>query len=295
MSLASLGILLVLGTAAGAINAAVGSGSLLTLPVLMALGVPPGTAVRTNTLGIMFSTIGSVSGYRREILAERSQLAPLSLAALLGAALGSILLLLSPGDALDILVPILIIVALVLVVFQKRIAAALAGIGARRAARAPADGMSTGVGADTGSGADANTGTGAGAHADAGAAGHGSYRSPALVGSMGLASVYGGFFTAAQGVLYMGLLGAFTRRGLGEVNPVKNWLSLIVNGVAVAVYLTAHVVWGAPIEWAAAAAIAIGALVGGYAGAHLAKRLPDWALRGVIVVVALAALVRQFV
>ena len=73
----SLLVLLVLGTLAGAVNAAVGSGSLLTLPVLLALGVPPGTAVRTNTIGILFSTIGSVTGYRREIAAEGRALVPL--------------------------------------------------------------------------------------------------------------------------------------------------------------------------------------------------------------------------
>lgn len=285
----SLGILLVLGTLAGAINAAVGSGSLLTLPVLMALGVPPGTAVRTNTLGIMFSTIGSVSGYRKEILAERSQLGPLSVVALVGASTGSILLLLAPGGALDIVVPILIIVALILVVFQKQISALIARAGSP--ARDRSSGRRTGVSGQAAAGA---AGTPGAVGADDPAA-VGPYRSGPLVASMGLASVYGGFFTAAQGVLYMGLLGAFTRRPLGEVNPVKNWLSLIVNGVAVAVYLFAHVVWSAPILWIASGAIAVGALLGGYFGAHLAKRLPDAVLRGVIVVVALVALVRQFV
>ena len=68
----SLIVLLVMGTLAGAINAAVGSGSLLTLPVLMALGIPPGVAVRTNTVGMLFSTIGSVVGYRKEIDQEEN-------------------------------------------------------------------------------------------------------------------------------------------------------------------------------------------------------------------------------
>ena len=45
--------------------------------------------------------------------------------------------------------------------------------------------------------------------------------------------------------------------------------------------------------WLATAAIAVGAQLGGYFGAHLAKRMPEWLLRGIVVVVALAALVRQ--
>ncbi len=115
----SLLVLLVVGVVAGAINAAVGSGSLLTLPVLMAVGLPPGVAVRTNTVGMFFSTVGSVLGYRREIAEERRHLTPLVLTALLGASVGALLLLTSPAEALDVVVPVLIVVALALVVLQK--------------------------------------------------------------------------------------------------------------------------------------------------------------------------------
>jgi uncharacterized membrane protein YfcA len=61
------------------------------------------------------------------------------------------------------------------------------------------------------------------------------------------------------------------------------------------VYLVAHFAFGVEIMWLGVLAIAIGALLGGYFGSHLTKRLPEWVLRGVIVVVALVALVRQFV
>lgn len=269
MDLFSLLILLVLGTAAGAINAAVGSGSLLTLPVLIALGVPAGTAVRTNTLGILFSTIGSVTGFRREIAADRAGIGPVSIAATLGATVGACLLLVSPSSALDVVVPVLIVLALALVIFQKRITAAIQARQARRRERRTVEGTVK--------------------------VQRHPYRSPALIGSLGAASLYGGYFTAAQGIIYMALLGALSGRSLKDVNPVKNWLSLLVNAAAVAVYLVAHIVWGAEILWAAAGAIAIGALVGGFFGAKLAKKLPDAVLRGAIVAVALVALVRQVV
>ena len=55
-------LLLVMGILAGIINSAVGSGSLLTLPVLLALGIPPGVAVRTNTIGMTFASFGTVYG-----------------------------------------------------------------------------------------------------------------------------------------------------------------------------------------------------------------------------------------
>ena len=115
----SLIILFVMGTLAGAINAAVGSGSLLTLPVLLALGIPPGVSVRSNTVGILFSTIGSVVGYRREIAAEQKDLGPLMVVVAVTATLGSVLLLVSPSEALDVVVPVLIVLALVMVIFQK--------------------------------------------------------------------------------------------------------------------------------------------------------------------------------
>ena len=278
----SLLVLLVMGVVAGAINAAVGSGSLLTLPVLMALGLPPGVAVRTNTVGMFFSTVGSVLGYRREISEERRHLTPLVLTALLGASAGALLLLTSPAEALDVVVPVLIVVALALVVLQKPLTTALRSRSEKRAEhRAAADESGTEGATDAGASADGSE--------------RSPLRSPALVGSIGAASVYGGYFTAAQGVLYLGILGVFTGRPMGSVNSVKNLLSLCVNLAAALIYMIAFFVVDAQVVWAASAAIAVGSLLGGFFGAHLAKRLPEWALRGVIVVVALAALFREVV
>ena len=278
----SLLVLLVMGVVAGAINAAVGSGSLLTLPVLMALGLPPGVAVRTNTVGMFFSTVGSVLGYRREISEERRHLTPLVLTALLGASAGALLLLTSPAEALDVVVPVLIVVALALVVLQKPLTTALRSRSEKRAEhRAAADESGTEGATDAGASADGSE--------------RSPLRSPALVGSIGAASVYGGYFTAAQGVLYLGILGVFTGRPMGSVNSVKNLLSLCVNLAAALIYMIAFFAVDAQVVWAASAAIAVGSLLGGFFGAHLAKRLPEWALRGVIVVVALVALFREVV
>ncbi|MCG7310515.1 sulfite exporter TauE/SafE family protein [Brachybacterium sp. ACRRE] len=258
----SLVVLLVMGALAGAINSAVGSGSLLTLPVLLALGLDPGTAVRTNTMGMVFSTVGSFFGYRREISAEWRDVRPLAAIVVVTATIGSCLLLISPPGALQVVVPVLIVVALLLVVFQKRLATWIPRRGTGRG--------------------DADAGSSAAA-----------YRSPGLMVSMGAASMYGGYFTAAQGILYLGLLGAFTGRSMKSVNAVKNLFSLLVNVMAALVYLVAHFAFGADVRWEGVIAIALGALLGGYFGSHLTKRLPEWVLRGTIVVIALLALVRQ--
>lgn len=279
----SLIVLLAMGTLAGAINAAVGSGSLLTLPVLLALGIPPGVAVRTNTIGILFSTFGSVYGYRREIAEEKGNLGPLMAVTAVCATAGALLLLASPGATLDVIVPVLIVFALAMVIFQTRITAALRAGAERRAARR-GDAEDTTASASTAATSAASAST---------AAARSPYRSPGLIGTMGAASIYGGYFTAAQGILYLGVLGTFTGRSMKAVNSVKNLLSLIVNLAAATVYVIAHFVLGVEIVWLATAAIAVGALMGGYFGAHLAKKMPEWLLRGIIVVVALIALVRQ--
>lgn len=285
----SLLLLLVMGVVAGAINAAVGSGSLLTLPVLMAVGLPPGVAVRTNTVGMFFSTVGSVLGYRREIDAERPQLPPLVLVSTLGATAGALLLLASPASTLDVVVPVLIVVALALVVFQKPLTAALHSSSRKRADRREAAAREQAARGDAG----AASSVPAASATSAGSGERSPLRSPALLGSLGAASVYGGYFTAAQGVLYLGILGVFTGRSMGSVNAVKNLMSLCVNLAAALIYMIAFFAVDAQVVWAASAAIAVGSLLGGFFGAHLAKRLPEWALRGVIVVVALSALLRE--
>ena len=275
MDLWSIALLALMGVLAGIINAAVGSGSLLTLPVLLALGLPPGEAVRTNTVGMSFATIGSVLGFRREIAAERAHVGPLTLVTVLCAMVGSLLLLFSPSSALDVVVPVLIVVALVLVVLQPTITRRMA---ARRARRATDPQVSTALAQ-----------TRADAQGPVGAA----YRRPEVIAPMGLAAVYGGYFTAAQGILYTAILGTMTGRSPKAINPVKNLMQLVVNIAAAVVYISAFVLVGSTIAWWGVLTLAVSGLIGGFAGSHIAKRLPNSVLRAAIVAVALAALFRQ--
>lgn len=262
MSVLSGLLLFAMGILAGIINSAVGSGSLLTLPVLLAMGVPPGVAVRTNTIGMMFGSFGSAYGFREETKREMSYLGPLITATVIGAAAGSVFLLITPSSALDWVIPILIVVALILVIFQQRFVEAFS-----KNQVVKAEGSNGTVGAP--------------------------YKRPGLVGAMGLASMYGGFFTAAQGVLYMAIMGVGTGHPFKDVNPVKNFLSMIVNSVAALVYLIAFLFFGAEVLWIGVAVLAVGSLLGGLVGARIAKRLSNTFLKGLIVVVALSALVRQ--
>lgn len=108
-----------------------------------------------------------------------------------------------------------------------------------------------------------------------------------LRASVFLTAVYGGYFGAAQGVLFIGLIGLFIRDEVGRINALKNVLAVLVNGVAALVFvLLAHV------AWVAVALIAISSVGGGQLGAIVARRLPSNALRAVIVVAGLAAVVK---
>jgi hypothetical protein len=101
--------------------------------------------------------------------------------------------------------------------------------------------------------------------------------------------VYGGYFTAAQGIMLLAAMGALLPEGIQRMNAAKNLLALVVNVVAALAYVT---VAFDRINWAAAALIAAGSLVGGYLGAHYGRRLPPAALRAVIVAVGLIGLYR---
>lgn len=238
------------GVGAGTINAVVGSGTLLTFPVLLAVGVPPVTANVSNTLGLVPGSVSAVVAYRRELAGLRPLLLRLGAAALAGGIVGAVLLLVLPQKVFSAIVPVFIALALVLVVLQPRVA--------RRVAAANGGGRAS--------------------------------EGPVLGAGVFATGIYGGYFGAAQGVLLLGLLGVFLRQDLQRINAVKNVLALLVNAVAAVVFLfVAH------FDWWAVLLIASGSVIGGQAGARLGRRLSPAVLRGVIVVVGLAAIAQLLV
>jgi uncharacterized membrane protein YfcA len=102
--------------------------------------------------------------------------------------------------------------------------------------------------------------------------------------------VYGGYFGAAQGVLMVGIMSALMTISLQNINGLKNVLSTVVNLVAA---LTFIIVAPELIDWAVAGLLAVGALAGGYVGARTGRRLSPVMLRGVIMVVGVAAIAKM--
>jgi hypothetical protein len=244
------------GVGAGAINAIVGSGTLITFPTLVALGYPPVTATMSNAIGLLGGGVSGTWGYRRELRGQWDRLRWQIPASMTGAAVGAWLLLHLPEKVFTQVVPVLLIMALVLVVTGPRIQAF-----ARRRAE------------EAGRSAD---------HVTPG-------RMLALVAGTFAVGVYGGYFTAAQGILLIGVMSALLPESVQRMNAAKNLLSLLVNMVAAVAYI---LVAFDRISWAAAGLIAIGSLLGGSLGARYGRRLSPNALRAVIVVVGLIGLYR---
>ncbi|MCT9088420.1 sulfite exporter TauE/SafE family protein [Streptomyces sp. ASQP_92] len=239
------------GIGAGTINTIVGSGTLLTFPVLLATGLPPITANVSNALGLVPGSISGAIGYRHELRGQTSRVLRLGGTALLGGLAGAILLLALPSSSFDAIVPVLVGLALVLVLFQPRLAAVI-----RRRREA----------------------TGGEAHPEGGVA---------LLVGLFLASMYGGYFGAAQGVLYLSLMGLLLSDDLQRVNAVKNILGAVVNGIAAVFFL-----FVAEFNWTAVLLIAVGSTIGGQIGAKVGRRLKPAVLRGVIIVVGIVAILQ---
>ncbi len=114
-------------------------------------------------------------------------------------------------------------------------------------------------------------------------------RMAALVANTFAIGVYGGYFTAAQGILLVGAMGALLPESVQRMNAAKNLLVLLVNVVAALAYTL--VAFGR-INWPVAGLIAVGSLPGGWLGAHCGRRLSPAVLRAAIVVVGLIGLYR---
>src|SRR5690606_24952535 len=106
------------GLAAGTINAVVGSGSLITFPTLLWVGLPPVVANVSNTVGLVPGSMSGAWGYRRELSGQRSRLIRLASATLTGAVVGAALLLVLPPGVFAAVVPALILLACVMVAIQ---------------------------------------------------------------------------------------------------------------------------------------------------------------------------------
>ena len=235
------------GVWAGTINTVVGSGTLITFPVLLGVGLPPITANVSNSVGLFPGSFVGAYGYRRELAGQRQRATILLTGTIAGSTIGAVLLLVLPAGAFKEIVPALIVLALLLVVFGPRITAAMSARGRTASEQV---------------------------------------RWPLWLATFGT-GIYGGYFGAAQGVLMMALLGLMLKETIQRQNALKNVLAGMVNLVAAIVFIASS-----HIDWTAAGLIAVGSVAGGLLGARIGRRLSPTALRAVIVIVGIAAILK---
>lgn len=199
-------VLVAAGVAGGLTGSIAGLASLATYPALLAVGLAPIDANVTNTVALTFSTVGSVLGSRPELRGRGPFLKPLLPVAVVGGAVGAALLLSTPADGFQKVVPFLLGAAALTILIPRRPVVDIT------------------------------------ASAAAPVRGHAVLQALALGGI----AVYGGYFGAAAGVLLLALLLHTTRLNLPRANAAKNVLLGVANLVAAMAFVVlAPVQWSA--------------------------------------------------
>jgi uncharacterized membrane protein YfcA len=200
----------VAGFLAGAVNSVAGGGSLISFPALLAvLGSSQALAANvTNTVGLVTGYFGGTVAYRRELAGQRRRVRDLAATALVGAAAGCALLLLTPDSVFRAVVPWLVLGGSLLLLAQPRVAAWLRRRGGGELHPHPV----------------------------------------ALHVAVFLGGTYGAYFGAALGVMLLAALGVLLPDDLQRLNALKGLLSLVVAVLAAAVYaVLAPVHWAAAL------------------------------------------------
>lgn len=232
---------------AAAVNSVAGGGTLISFPVLVWLGLPSVVANATSTVGIWPGSLGSIWGFRRELSRTDRRMRTLVIPCLVGGAAGALLLRATTTATFDELVPFLVLFATVLFALRGTLQAWL-----RRRTSGEGGGREGGLGLVHGEGAENGTPRWPGAGILA-----------ALV-----VAVYGGYFGAGMSIMNLSMLGILGMTDLLEMNALTSLFSLCVNGVAIALFAAAGLV-----DWPVALAMALGALLGGYGAAGIARRI----------------------
>jgi uncharacterized membrane protein YfcA len=226
------------GLLAGAMNALAGGGSFVTLPALIAAGVPSVNANASSTVALYPAGAASAWVYRDTLRdVEGAPIVPSLIATLIGGLVGALLLLWTPSSLFDRVLPWLLLAATLTLAFGPRLGPAL-----RARFRA----------------------------------------GPIVVLTIQfLLGIYGGYFGGAVGLMMMAVWSLLAGADIKTLNPHRTLMVTSANTVALVCFMIAGAVW-----WSQTIALGAGAVVGGYGGAVLGKRLPSAVVRTVTIVVA---------
>ena len=252
MTAADAAILFVASGVAGAVNSIAGGGSLITFPVLVWLGRDPIVANATNTVSLSPGSVAALHGFRSELGGLRDWIVRGTLPSLVGGVVGAVLLLRTPTQVFAWLVPYLIFFATALFALSGPITTL-----ARRRVGAAPPGRSDGT--------------------------PGSPRWIPILAYQLAVSVYGGYFGAGIGIMMLAGLALAGFTAIHRTIALRNYYAILINGVA-ALYFIGF----GTVRWGDALVLTVGQVLGGYAGARLARRLSPTTVRWVVVAIGAA-------
>ncbi len=184
---------------AGILNAVAGGGTLVSFPVLIALGIPPITANITNTLALCPGYFGGIIAQRKEFKTQKNRLWQIIPLSILGGLIGGFLLVHSDEQSFRILIPYLILFATLLLVLQVPI---------KRWIQYRSD-----------------------THSPRSSVQYGGFL------LLFLSSVYGGYFGAGVSVIVIAVLGLLYDDSLASLNILKLAISFSVNVTAAVFFI----------------------------------------------------------
>ena len=234
---------------AGAVTSVAGGATLLTFPALLAVGISPIAANATSTVALVPGSLSAFRGYRDEVKTGWRTLIAFGIPSLLGGALGAWLVQLAGDQLFRKLVPWLILGATALFLFEAPF---------RRALQWLIDG-------------------------EPAPPGDRALRiQPAILFFQFLVAIYGGFFGAGMGIMILAALGLLGMSNIHQMNGLKNYATACINGVAAVTFALMG-----SVQWFLALLMAAGAILGGFGGAGLARRLGQKTVRRLVSLVGL--------
>lgn len=237
---------------AGMINSVAGGGTLVSFPALIFLGLSSVTANATSTVAIWPGSLGGMWGYRRELRTAERRMLALVAPSLIGGITGALLLRWTPPAIFDKLVPFLILFATLLFMAQEPVQRKLKIADVAR-------------------------------HRPTG------WLAGATVFQLFVA-LYGGYFGAGIGILMLAALSIIGLTDIHQMNGLKNFFALCINGVA-ALYF----IWAKMVYWPDVIVMALGAVLGGYLCAGVARRMGRTAVRFIVIGIGFAMAISLFV
>jgi len=234
--------------AGGFVNAIAGGGTLITFPMMTAVGIAPVIANVTNTVALCPGYVGGTYAQRSDLAGQKRRMWMLLPTGVLGGITGGVLLLSTSDATFRMLIPYLILTAVILLAFQDQL---------RNAVMSHMSGSSGRT------------------HP------HEAWSIPLIFA----AAIYGGYFGAGLGVMMLAILGLVLDDSLTRLNALKQALSFVINIAAAIFFLfSGKVLWTAAAVMAVGALA--GGVLGGRVASRIKPIILRWVVVGVGLVVA---------